>query len=50
MAILDVDDLNKNQDVYIKEKTSLSEYFFISAVAIFLLYCLFTINNIFGSF
>jgi hypothetical protein len=42
--------MNKNQNAYVKEKTSLSEYFFISAVAIFLLYCLYTIQNIFGTF
>ena len=42
--------MNNNQDIYVKEKTSLGDYFFISVVAIFLLYCLFTIQNIFGSF
>ena len=50
MAALDVDAMNKNQEVYVKEKISFSEYFFISAVVIFLLYCLYTIQNIFGTF
>lgn len=50
MMILDVDEMNKNQDVIIKEESSLGDYFFISVVAIFLIYCLFTIQNIFGSF
>jgi hypothetical protein len=47
---LDVDDMNNNQDVNVNEKTSLGDYFFISVVGIFLLYCLFTILNIFAGF
>ena len=49
MINMDVDVMNNNQEINVKEKTSLSEYFFISAVAIFLLYCLHTILNIFGT-
>ena len=40
----------KNQNINLKEKTTLSEYCFISAVAIFLIYCIYTIQNIFGTF
>lgn len=40
----------KNQELDVKEKTSLGDYFFISVVAIFLIYCYFTIQNIFGTF
>ena len=50
MIELDVDDMNNNQNANVNEKTSLGDYFFISVVAIFLLYCLFTILNIFGTF
>ena len=48
MIKMDVDEMN-NKDLNIEEKTSLGDYFFISVVAIFLIYCLFTIQNIFGS-
>jgi len=46
---MDVDDMNNNQELDMEEKTSMGDYFFISVVAIFLIYCLFTIQNIFGT-
>ena len=49
MNKVDVGDMNNNQDLNIEEKTSIGDYFFISVVAIFLIYCLFTIQNIFGT-
>jgi hypothetical protein len=47
---MDVDDMNKDQEIYVSEKSGIIEFFFISAVAVFLIYCIYTMQSLFNSF
>ncbi|MEA3457234.1 MAG: hypothetical protein U9R21_00980 [Candidatus Thermoplasmatota archaeon] len=42
--------MNKGQEMYVSEKTGIVEYLFISAVAVFLIYCIYTMYGLFSSF
>ena len=42
--------MSKNQNVYISEKLGIIEYSFIFAVALFLLFCIYTMFSLFNSF
>jgi hypothetical protein len=47
---MDVDVMSKGQEMYVSEKTGIVEYLFISAVAVFLVYCIYTMQSLFSSF
>ncbi len=42
--------MNKNQNAHISEKLGMIEYSFIFAVALFLVYCIYTMFSLFNSF